>query len=207
MNTVLLPSDPFDATQAWLTARDRAQLVETIGQAISRAHDAHRAIVASYSRAIPSRDLISFFTATPHADAFYWEQPSRDLACVGLGATHRITANGPDCMIGATEMWRTLLRDAVCVDDDTNPENADAEKTPLSGPICFGGFAFDPLGQHTPLWADFPDGLLSLPQALMSRQHDAARLTLNALVNADDLPEDVAERLIANVMRLRVRSE
>ncbi|SRR5579875_1207036 len=218
MSTLLLPPaqhfSQHDATHDWLPLHNQQQLLETIRRAIGKARATHHAVAASYARPIPACDPLPLFASRKTTEAFYWEQPSRQTANAAIGAAYHIIVDGPASMLVATEHWRCLLTDAVCVSeyDEGNEkhganDNADgADSAPLSGPICFGGFSFDPHAPHTGLWEGFPSGMLSLPEALVSVAQGNAQLTLNALVSADDQPEDVATRLITNVARLASQS-
>jgi len=192
-------SDAFDASRLWLTRHDQSLLLSTIhhATAVARAHG--RGVVASYTRAIPLVDPGAVFTAAARlgvADSGYWQQPTVNRAFATVGAAHVISAAGQGSLRAATDEWRALLRDAVCADADDGAQR-------LGQPRCYGGFAFDPLTTRSPLWQGFPDALLVLPEVMVTIEDGAASLTLNALVNGDDLPADVVERLSALVMRLR----
>ena len=69
------------------------------------------------------------------------------------------------------------------------------EPTPGSGPVLFGGFAFDTLSSRTQLWSRFPDGLLILPQYLLSYNAGDVSLTINLMMQATDSCELQAQQI------------
>jgi isochorismate synthase len=74
--------------------------------------------------------------------------------------------------------------------------------TSQGGPVFFGGFAFDPLTPRTSLWTGFPDGLLILPDLLLSHNAGHVTLTVNRMIGAEDSVEQCGEEMIAGVKRL-----
>ncbi len=191
-------SDAFDASRLWLTRHDQTLLLTTIRHAASQASASGRSVVASYTRAIPVVDPIAVFAAASRmgaADACHWEQPAKRRAFVAVGAANVISADGQGSLDATSAAWREMAPDAVCAAAD------DGARAP-GQPRCYGGFAFDPLSPRTPLWEGFPDALLILPRLMVTIEDAHATLTLNALISPDDLPEDVAEQLIAYAMRL-----
>src|SRR5260370_7349588 len=72
-----------------------------------------------------------------------------------------------------------------------------------SGPVLFGGFAFDPLPPRTPLWAEFPGGLLILPRFLLSYSANSVTLTINRMVHASDNIEQSAQHIQAVLTHLQ----
>jgi len=97
--------------------------------------------------------------------------------------------------------WRTLLNDAVITYAPATVP------TPGSGPILFGGFAFDPLSPRTQLWADFPGGLLILPHLLLSYSANRVTLTINRMIQASDDIEQCAQEIEASVRQLQAAIE
>lgn len=156
--TITRPSDPsespapFDATPVWPTHHDQTLLLAMLRQATAQSRTLGRAIVASYTRAIPVPDPIAIYIATGRlgvADACYWQQPSANRAFVGVGAASIISGQGAGSLAAASADWRAMLRDAVVA-----TAGADGER--LGQPRCYGGFAFDPLSPRTSLWEGFP---------------------------------------------------
>src|SRR5207245_6307605 len=96
------------------------------------------------------------------ARVFVLNHPTKQNTLIGRGTTTAIETMGSTCFIDSASAWRSLLNDAVITyTPSTLP-------TPGSGPVLFGGFAFDPLSPRTQLWSDFPAGLLILPRFLLS---------------------------------------
>ena len=75
---------------------------------------------------------------------------------------------------------------------------------PGAGLVAVGGFAFAPEGGHAPHWAGFDAGDLIVPEVALARRKDDVRLTLAALAAPDDVPEQLAERLMQRAAALRL---
>ncbi|HEY4034272.1 MAG TPA: isochorismate synthase, partial [Ktedonobacteraceae bacterium] len=79
--------------------------------------------------------------------------------------------------------------------------------THTNGPVLFGGFAFDPLSSHTPLWEGFPDGLLILPHVLFHRDETNAALTINIMIQPDTDIKKIIEEISTTLQRLSITLE
>ena len=79
--------------------------------------------------------------------------------------------------------------------------------TPGSGPVLFGGFAFDPLSPRTQLWAEFPGGLLILPRFLLSYSANHVTLTINRMIQASDNIEQSVQEIEAGMRHLQAAIE
>ena len=157
---------------AEIRAAWRHQLRQAAEGAAARRH----ALVASLAFAIPSPDaLVAQHAAGQHAAGFF-AQPTAQLALVAYGEAATLSVTGSGSPGQLRRAWAKLLHHAVL-----QRRPGIAATLPV-GPIMLGGLAFDPTMPRTALWESFPDGLLSLPQVLLSVQGQAAALTLNAVV-------------------------
>jgi isochorismate synthase len=184
-------------TGKWIIAHE--PLLTTLHEAARRAARQQRSILASFTCPIEWDDTMRVFTGARLAglgECFFWERPAEQNALVGVGAAATIETNGSACFTDAASAWRTLLNDAVVTCTDPTASTAS------SGPVLFGGFTFDPLSPHTQLWVGFPDGLLILPQILLSYNGDHLALTVNKMVRASDDIEQCAREIEAGVGRL-----
>ncbi len=175
-------------------------LTRTLREAAARAAQQQRSILASFSQPFEWCDAIHTFTGARQAElgeCFFWEQPAEQTALVGLGAATTIATNGNTCFTASASAWRALMNDAVITSAPATLS------TPNSGPVLFGGFAFDPLSPHTQLWADFPDGLLILPRFLLSYSANHVTLTINSMIQVSDNIEQTAQQLGACVRQLQ----
>ena len=145
-------------------------------------------------------DLSAAVLAARRADDRFacLEQPDRDgfvLATLGQAVT--LEAAGPrrfaDVAAEARELGRAAFADDLA-DDPARP--------PAAGPVFVGGFAFADGGGSSPEWSGLPPACLVLPELALVRQGGEARLTLCALVQADDDVDGVMERLLARVGEL-----
>ncbi|MFL5841538.1 MAG: isochorismate synthase MenF [Thermoleophilaceae bacterium] len=124
------------------------------------------------------------------------EQPDRDgHAIAGLGEATRIEARGPDRFRQVARRCRELARDS---------ESGDlGGLAPGTGPIFCGGFAFAHSGGASAEWGSFAPAQLVLPEVALLRRGGQAWLTLSAVLDGDEVPDSVAERLEARLASLQ----
>lgn len=193
-----------NAAGAWPVSCDRDLLLATLRQAASQAVRLDRGVLVSFSQPVefcnPLRVFIAF-RQLAMGESFFWEQPKEQRALVGVGAAATIKVDGPTRFSTATEQWRVLQQDAViaCA-PGMMPHDT-------GGPVFFGGFAFDPLNPHTPLWEGFPDGLLVLPALAFHCNQEGAALTINRIVKATDDAEFLVREMIAAMSRVQAEVE
>jgi isochorismate synthase len=178
----------------WHVFEDDKPFEYTLREAGKRAREQRRPVLASLTYPLPVAwsDPIRVFRAASSAglgNCFYWEHPIEQFALIGIGAAATIETQGSAYCAEATAAWRALLQYAVVASDP--PKGAFAQ----CDPVLFGGFSFDPLTPRTSLWADFPDGLLILPQMLVSYRGDAISLTLNQMMKPADDSEERAKEI------------
>ena len=126
------------------------------------------------------------------------EQPDRDgFALAGLGQAATVEARGPDRFAEVAAQARALGRAAFADDPAEDPQ-----RPPAAGPVFVGGFAFAHDGGRSPEWSGLAPASLVLPELALARQSGEARLTLSAVVQPDDDPEAVVERLIRRATEL-----
>ena len=185
--------------ESFLTV-DSALLLSTLREAATRATQQQRSILASFIQPIERYDTIRAFTAARLAglgECFFWEQPLEQSALIGIGAAATIETHGISHFSDSASAWRALLNGAVITYAHTT---VPAEN---SGPVLFGGFTFDPLSAHSQLWADFPDGLLILPQMLLSYNANSVALTVNRMIQASGDIEECAKEMKASIEQLQ----
>lgn len=160
-----------------------AQLCTVLAQATSRATQTGQATLVSLVVRVPASDPLRVLQALQQlypGQCFYWEQPSRQMALVGAGTTLKLETHGTARFNEAALAVRALSAEAVVAYDP-------ALTIPVAGgPVLFGGFSFDPLNACTPLWRDFPAGLLMLPTLLFRQHQQQTTLTLSQMVQASD---------------------
>lgn len=177
-------------------------LLDTLREASRRAREQQRPVLASFTYQQPAGwgDTVRVFGAASRAglgNCFYWERPAEHYALIGIGAAATIETQGSAYCAEATAAWRALLQDAVVASEQP------PETLAQYGPALFGGFSFDPLTPRTPLWADFPDGLLILPQLLVSYRGNAISLTLNKMMKPADDSEERALEIRTCIQKLQ----
>lgn len=184
MGTMLFDTaDTRDTHQDWPHHWERDMVRPLLRSAAERARNLSHPIVVSVKRALSSYDPADVFAAARGAvdgTCFYWEQPAQASAYVGMGVVATLGASGHGSITEIASQWLALLDSAVIA------SVPGALSTVQGGPICFGGFAFDPAAPHMPLWEGFPGGMLILPELLISSSAGESILTANLLVAPDD---------------------
>src|SRR5260370_13466851 len=144
----------------WPVSIDQELLTETFLEAAGRAGQEQLAVLASFTQPVEWCDTIQAFTGARQAglgECFFWEQPAEQNTLLGIGAEATIESNGSARFSDASLARRALMKDAIVTyAPATTP-------TAASGPVLFGGFAFDPLSPPTQLWPAFPAPLPLLP--------------------------------------------
>jgi len=205
MDIVLVDNASANAPfSLWPLYFDRALLLATVHRATTRAALAGHAVLASFTQPLAPCDSLAVFNALGQqglGECFFWEKPEERRAFVGTGAATTIATTGTNSFRSAAQSWRALQSGSVV---GFAPGKLPSHVT---GPILFGGFAFDPLHPHTPLWKNFPDGLLVLPYLLFSGGEKNAAITVNLMVNSLDDIEQRADQIVADVTRLHAAVE
>jgi isochorismate synthase len=182
-----------------LAGRDRARLRAHVVEAMRRARRHGRAgvLAAVTVRVGPDVDPTATAVASRRAGEpwFCLEQPDRDRAALAtLGCAAALEADGVERFVAIAGRWRALAAGAAC-DAPEGPRGA--------GPVAVGGFAFAAEGGAAPHWAGYPAASLHVPEVALARRGDDVRLTLAAVVQADDDPDAVVARLEARAAGLR----
>ncbi|MGZ3642780.1 MAG: isochorismate synthase [Ktedonobacteraceae bacterium] len=175
-------------------------LIKTLQEAINRSALQERTILASFTQKIKWQDTIQAFNGARLAglgECFFWEQPAEQTALIGIGAATTIETSGIARFTDSASVWRALMNDAV------TSYAPGTEPIPGSGPVLFGGFAFDTQAPRTQLWSRFPDGLLILPRYLLSYNADHVSLTINTMMQATDSSEFQAQHIVDELSKLQ----
>ena len=129
---------------------------------------------------------------------FCLEQPERNSFCLAtLGQAAVVAPRGEDRFTRAAHECRALAGDAIVGEpahDPLVPEGA--------GPVWVGGFAFAGDGGQSPEWSGLGPAQLVLPELALSRGGDQARLTVCAVLEGDEAPAAVTERLERRIASL-----
>lgn len=107
---------------------------------------------------------------------FFWSQPDRKLTFVGLGEALSIEIGDSFDRFGAANrIWREIVEQADLAGDFPA----------FTGPLLFGGFAFNPGEGNDPLWRRFPSVKLTVPRFLLTVHDGRAWLTENRCLAED----------------------
>jgi menaquinone-specific isochorismate synthase len=126
---------------------------------------------------------------------FCWEQPDRGFALAGLGVAHEAASRGEARFADVAEECLRTGGDAVVEEPRGLPARA--------GPVWLGGFAFADDGSASSTWSSLSPGSLVLPELSLCRSGERAYLTVNAVVQPGDDPEERSAALNARLAGLR----
>jgi salicylate biosynthesis isochorismate synthase len=172
----------------------RARLAERIGDAVRTARRERRQVLATVTERLPARlDLSAAVLAARRGDDrfFCLEQPERSQSCLaGLGEAAVVEARGSRRFADVVAGCRRIAAGALCDDPADDPE-----APPGTGPVWLGGFAFADDGGAAPEWASLAPAQLVVPELALARAGGEARMTLSAVLEGDEAPEAVLERL------------
>jgi len=126
---------------------------------------------------------------------FCWEQPDREFALAGLGVAHEAASRGPRRFGDVAEQCLRTGGDAIVDEPQGLPAGA--------GPVWLGGFAFGADGGSSSTWSSLAPGSLILPELSLCRNGDRTFLTVNAVVQPGEDPEQRSEALAARLAGLR----
>ncbi len=126
---------------------------------------------------------------------FCWEQPDRGFALAGVGVAHEAASRGQSRFADVAEECLRTGGDAVVDEPPGLPAGA--------GPVWLGGFAFGPEDGASSAWSSFLPGSLVLPELSLCRSGGRSFLTLNAVVQPGEDPEQRAAALSARLAGLR----
>jgi salicylate biosynthesis isochorismate synthase/menaquinone-specific isochorismate synthase len=175
--------------------RERVELALARARRPAGGSTAPGAAVAAITVPVPAElDLSAAVLAARRPDDRFscLEQPDRDgFVLAALGQAVLIEARGAERFTEVSARARELAVSATADDLADDPA-----RPPAAGPVFVGGFAFADDGGASPEWAGLPPACLVLPELALVRQGAEARMTLCALVQADDDPEAVVERLL-----------
>ncbi|HYI18523.1 MAG TPA: isochorismate synthase [Solirubrobacteraceae bacterium] len=178
----------------------RAELLKRCERAIRRARRSGRGTVATLTvRVDPEVDpsAVVFASRRPGDAWACMEQPDRHGAALGaLGSVVRLEGRGPQRFATAASAWRRLAADAI----------GDApDGPPGAGLVALGGFSFAPDGAQAPHWSGFGAADLIVPELSLARRGRDVRLTMSALAEPDDVPDELVARIERRLAELRER--
>lgn len=182
----------------WLDARDLARLTKRIEAAGRRADARGEPVLVSLTvrgNRFSDPTAVVCASRTPGEPWWCWEQPDRDGYALGaLGCAQAIEAAGPDRFVSVAARWRTLVAGA---------EADSSDGPPGSGLAAFGGFAFAPDGGASPRWNGYAAASMIVPELSLARAAGQTWLTINALVTANAVADEVIGRLVGRLGALR----
>jgi salicylate biosynthesis isochorismate synthase/menaquinone-specific isochorismate synthase len=189
-----------------LAPREQRLLAERLRRGVARARRSGHATLVTLTSVLDERvdpSAVVCASRRPGEHWFAFEQPDHDAAALAaLGEAVRLDAAGGRRIADVGDRWRALCADAVAGESGAADAAGEGE-----GPVAVGGFSFAPDGGAAPHWSGFAPASLVVPEVALVRRvrHGRAcvRLTLSALAQPDDVPEQLHSRLCARAGELR----
>jgi len=157
------------------------ELRQGIVTAIEKSKHLSQSIMVSEVQKIEGIDPLHFFAAGRNrflGERFFWKNPSGDQVIVGIGVAKQLQSNQATGRFDRIEVeWKQLVGNAVTCGETTIPG---------TGPMIFGGFAFDPLKKKTDLWSKFSDSLFHIPKYMLSFIDGECYFTTNVFCTQHD---------------------
>jgi isochorismate synthase len=182
-----------------LTRGERARLLARVEEAGRRARETAAGVLAAQTVEVAADvdpSAVAFASRRPGEPWFCWEQPDRDRSALAtLGEILTLRGSGPARFAEAARAWRASLTGAVA-DPPSGPRGA--------GLVATAGFAFAEDGCEAPHWAGFAPASLGVPELSLARRDGEVHLTVAALVQADDVADEVVARLERRLSELRI---
>lgn len=161
----------------------RTALRDVVAVAAAEANDCNAHRLVSVRFAVPNRDVVREFLAVETNDAFHWQEPSRDVAMVGLGRVETIEVQGAKRFAEASRRSRDLFKALRVVSlpamgadrvESVSPSagcDGESDGADPRGPLLLGGFSFydTPPELESP-WSRLGPGRLVLPELLLVRR-------------------------------------
>lgn len=157
------------------TVPERLRLLLELG--VQEAFRRKAPVLVSATVRVPYIDPLAVFRRARVDARTFWEQPRAGLSMAAVGAARRLAGRGDERFAQIAEGWRNLVSTAL-VDEPV--------EAPLAGPVCVGGFSFDPARYGSPRWCGYGDALLITPTYLVVSRDDSSWLTVAASVEPDD---------------------
>jgi isochorismate synthases len=189
-----------DTTLSWSADYNQDQILAAFQSAVRRTQQLQHRILVSITLPVSSCDPVTMFSAFAQLSAgnrFFWSRDTDQRALVGVGEALAIETATNEHVASAAVTWSELIKDALTV---RLPGNVPSYTT---GPLLFGGFAFDPHNSPTSTWTGFPAGLLLLPSLLFHSDEKSAALTLNTFVETDNTAEQLTTTTIEILTKLQ----
>ena len=127
-------------------------------------------------------DLLAIARTDPQLPVFYWEQPSRGLAMVALGAAREIRAAGASRFADVSAAATALLESITSGAGDRRAWRV------------VGGFGFSDHAGAGDAWQGFPPARLVLPRLLWTREGGRTTLTRVWERGAEDMTNALLAR-------------
>jgi salicylate biosynthesis isochorismate synthase len=179
----------------------RERFAGHLDRALHRAQRAGRRTLASVTVPVAAEIDLSACVLRARAEGercFCLEQPERDgFALAGLGVEAMVESRGQERLTDAAGACRRLVEGSVCDDPADDPH-----RPPAAGPVWLGGLAFDEHGGAAPEWTALAPVQFVMPDITLARQGAEGRLTVTAVVDADDDRATVLDRIDQRLARL-----
>ncbi|MBM7692988.1 menaquinone-specific isochorismate synthase [Peribacillus deserti] len=161
---------------------NKLNIMENFHNARVAAKEKNSSVLFSEVTKIGMLDPLSFYQSGKenyNGDRFFWQDPKKATILAGVGKIDVFQSSLNQNRYKEIEkQWENLIEHAFVIKD---------QDIPGTGPLLFGGFSFDSAKSNSMLWDQFGDHLFYIPKYLLSIINGQAYLTVNALIDSDDL--------------------
>lgn len=190
----------------------RTTLRMVVAEAVACAGDRNTSRLVSVRFAVPNRDVVRDFLAVETNDAFHWQEPSRNVAMVGLGRIETIEVHGAKRFAEASRRSRELFESLHVVSlpgmqadgaESLSPSvgfGDESNGADPRGPLLLGGFSFyDTVPDAESPWSRLGPGRLVLPELLLVRRDGQTWATRTCRIQPGADVESCLEGLCADI--------
>jgi isochorismate synthase len=151
---------------------------------------------------IPERDVLADFLASETSDAFYWQEPSRNISILGLGRLEALEGTGRKRFGETAALTRELFENLqveelpACENTGNSAAASVGSDADARGPLLLGGFAFfDGEVAAGSEWHGLGAGRLLLPEVTIVCRNGETWLTRTCAVESESCPDEIFQRL------------
>jgi menaquinone-specific isochorismate synthase len=172
-----------------VTVSNKQDFYNMICTAIDHAKALGQRCVVSEVQAIESIDQLNFYHAAGkqyRGERFFWESQSIEFALTGAGVAASATAERDENNASVRDVL-TQLQSTATVIGISGIEG--------TGPLLFGGLAFDSTKQPSKKWASFGGSYFFLPTFLLTKQKGQCYLTRTLVCRPSDHADELMRQL------------
>jgi menaquinone-specific isochorismate synthase len=172
-----------------VTVSNKQDFYNMICTTIDHAKALGQGCVVSEVKAIESIDQLNFYHAAGkqyRGERFFWESQTSGFSLMGAGVAASATTERRENNASMRAVLTQLLSTAIVL----GPSGIEG-----TGPLLFGGQAFDSMKQQSKEWASFGGSYFFLPTFLLTKQEGQFYLTRTVVCRPSDHADELIRKL------------